>query len=378
MTATLPELPYFDPELRGPRFRDAMRSLAAESWVADSPLGRFVLEREAAEMFLRSRKCTFPAQRVAEIHGVKEGALREEIDRNILHIDGPDHGRLRGKVNHAFTPKAADGWRPTMRRLIERVLDAVDGTSCEAVSAICKPYPSMTIASVVGAPLEDAPRLAEWSNWIQRQFAFDFVEHRDRIERACEELYAYLADLRAGEPGGLFEALSGLEDRELINLILNVLIGGVDTTQSQLAHALRLFAEHPEQWELLRADPAGRAPGAVQALLHHEPVTPFTARLCLEDIELRGVTFPKDSIVMVWSGTTDEFDILAPPKQRPLTFGAGVHYCLGSNLARAELEEGLAHLAPRMPGLRLDGDVAYESIHGIYGLARLPLAWDPA
>jgi cytochrome P450 len=154
-----------------------------------------------------------------------------------------------------------------------------------------------------------------------------------------------------------------------------VLVGGVDTTQSQLAQALRLFAEHPEQWEHLRADPS-LAPGAVQAILHHEPITPFTARICLEDIEFRGVTFPRDTIVMVWSGASETFDITSPPAERPLTFGAGIHYCLGANLARAELQEALAHLAPRMPGLRLAGEPEYDSVQGIYGLSRLPLAWD--
>lgn len=372
-----PELPYFDPDFRGPRFRAVMAGLVAQGWLADTPLARFVLDREAAEFFLRSRSTTFPAQKVAELYGVQDGPLREEIDRNILHIDGEAHRRLRGRVNHAFSPRAADGWRPTMRELIVGVWERLGGaTSCEAVEQLCKPYPSKTIAAVVGAPVSDAPRLAEWSNWIQRQFAFDFQEHRERIEQACGELYDYLGELPRDR--GLMAALSGLEDRELVNLVLNVLIGGVDTTQSQLAQALRLFAEHPGQWEHLRADPAARAPAAVEALLHHEPITPFTARVCLEDVEFRGVTFPRDTIVMVWSGTTERFDITEVPSARPLTFGAGIHYCLGANLARAELEEGLAFLAPRMPGLRLDGDVEYESVQGIYGLTRLPLSWDAA
>jgi hypothetical protein len=298
VTTTLPEIPYFDPELRGPRFRSTMREIAAESWLADSPLAKFVLDREAAEFFLRHRATTFPGQKVAEIYGISDGALKEEIDRNILHLNGADHARLRGKVNHAFTPKAADGWRPVMRDFIAELFARVeDDGRCEAVEALCKPYPAMTIATIMGAPLEDAGPLAEWSNWIQRQFAFDFQDHRDRIEQACQELYDYLDRLPRR---GLLETLGELEDRELVNLAVNVLVGGIDTTQSQLAQALRLFAEHPEQWEVLRADPS-LAADAVQAILHHEPITPFTARICLEDIEFRGVTFPRDSLVFVWA-----------------------------------------------------------------------------
>jgi cytochrome P450 len=371
---TLPELPYFDEDLRGPRFRAVMRSLAAESWLATSPLALFVLDREAGEFFLRSRSTAFPGERVAEVYGIQEGALKEQIDRNILHLHGETHSRLRGRVNHAFTPRAAEGWRPVMAGFIAQIADGLEGGACEAIADICKPYPAMTIARVVGAPVEDAPRLAEWSNWIQKQFSFDFQDHRERVEQACEELYAYLDELVASSDEGLVAALADLEDRELVNLVLNVLVGGVDTTQSQLAQALRLFAEHPDQWEMLRND-LDRVPDAVQAVLHHEPITPFTARICLEDLEFRGVEFPKDTVVMVWAGASETFDITAPPTARPLAFGAGIHFCLGYNLARAELEEALRCLAPRMPGLALDGPVEYDSIHGIYGISRLPLRW---
>ena len=150
----------------------------------------------------------------------------------------------------------------------------------------------MTIATVVGAPTDDAERLATWSRWIQLQFdGPTLAEHRDEVERACEELYAYLDALIAEKratPGEdllsvLIAARDGddrLDDDELRNLVLNVLVGGVDTTQSQLAHALRLFATHPDQWELLGREPE-RAANAVSEIIRVAPVTPFTARIVL-------------------------------------------------------------------------------------------------
>src|SRR4051812_39050271 len=171
----LRELPYYDGELRGPRFHQVLAELAAEHWLARFPLGFVVLDRDAGEFFLRSRSATFPGRMVAEVFGVSEGPLREEIDRNILHIDGADHARLRGLVNHAFTPRAADQWRPLMREMVA-VQFASIGSPCDVVAELCKPYPARVIATVVGAPVADAGRLAEWSNWIQRQFAPDFVE----------------------------------------------------------------------------------------------------------------------------------------------------------------------------------------------------------
>src|SRR3954454_23395081 len=86
---------YTDPELRGDRFHATMTDLRQHDWLAESPLGYFVLEREAVEFFLRSRQLTFPGMKVAEVFGVSEGPLYEEIKRNILHINGDDHGRLR-------------------------------------------------------------------------------------------------------------------------------------------------------------------------------------------------------------------------------------------------------------------------------------------
>ena len=393
----LPVLDYLGPDLKGERFHDTMRELSERSWIASSPIGFIVLDREASAFFLRTRSATFPGMRIAEMFEVPEGPLLEQMRRNILHINGDAHRRLRNLVNPAFTPRAADRWRPAMREFLERLWEPLaDARSCEFVEAFAKPYPSLTIATVMGAPLEDAPKLHRWSNLIQRQFdPASLMGERDLIERACEEFYEWagaLIEKRRGDPGDdLISTLIAAEqdgdrlsESECMNLVLNVLVGGVDTTQSQLAHGLRVFAAHPEQWELLGAEPE-RAKATVEELLRYEPITPFTARLLHEPVEYRDVTFPADTIVMVCSftgnrdgveGDPEAFDITAERgAAKPLTFGAGIHYCLGANLARAELQEALAFLPARMPGLALDDEPELGSIHGIYGLERLPITW---
>ncbi len=409
---------YTDPELKGERFHAAMNELAAEGWLAAGPYGYVVLDREAGEFFLRTRSAIFPGMKIAELFDVKDGPLWEEMKRNVLHVNGADHTRLRSLVNPALTARAVERWRPAMRGFLEELfVPVVDVGSCEFVGAFAKPYPSQTIATVMGAPLSDAPRLHHWSNWIQRQFdAASMMNERAGIEQAVEEFYEYARALLAArreDPGddlistllaatyrpSAEETLDGLDgsstgghgggrlaeklsEEECVNLVLNVLIGGVDTTQSQLAHAVRLLAEHPSQWDALVADPS-LAGAAVEEALRYEPITPFTARITVEELTYRDVTFPKDTIVMVcaFSGNRDgvgpepdSFDITAErPKARALTFGAGVHYCLGANLARLELEEGLGFLARKMPRLALDGEPVFESILGIYGLAELPI-----
>ncbi len=399
----LPSFDYADPELRGERFHSAMRELREQSWIASMPLGFATLEREAGEFFLRSKAFTFPGLKIAEIFGIDDGPLAEEIRRNILHINGKDHGRLRGLVNPAFTPRAVEKWRPAMRAFLAELWERVEAERrCDAVAALCKPYPSQVIATVMGAPLEDAEQLWDWSNLIQRQFGMSIVEERAQIEQAVTEFYEYAGALlarRRDDPGeDLISALiaaeqersgdeaSGrgrsekLSDVELVNLVLNVLVGGVDTTQSQLAHALRLFADHPDQWALLAEQPE-LAPRAVDEVLRFEPITPFTARIAMEDVEYRDVLFPEGTVVLVCAftgnrdGEPDGFDITAERKGKPLTFGAGIHYCLGANLARAELQEALNFLAPRTQGLALDGEPQYGTIDGIYGLDSLPIRW---
>src|SRR3954452_3676296 len=390
----VPQFDYLDPALRGPRFHERMRELHGEDWIAQSPLGWFVLDREAVEFFLRSRKLTFPGMKVAEVFGVTDGPLYEEIRRNILNVNGDDHRRLRNLVNPALTPRAVERYRPAMRGFLDELVDRFAGSGrCELVADVCKPYPALTIATVMGAPLDDAERLYDWSNWIQRQFAADLLEQRERIEQAVLEFYDYahaLLEARRHDPGDdliskLLEARyegDRLDDIELVNLVLNVLVGGVDTTQSQLAHAVRLLVEH-DQWELLAQRPE-LAPKAVEEALRYEPITPFTARIALEEVEYRDITFPEGTIVMLssWNanheGVDGGFDITAYRKHKPLTFGAGIHYCLGANLARAEMQEELAYLPARMPGLRLDGAPEFGSANGIYGLERLPLRFTPA
>lgn len=392
------DLPEFDPadtELNGDRFHEAMADLAGRSWLARIPLGYMTLDRDAGEFFLRTKKATFPGQKIAELFGIDSGPLREEIDRNILHIDGDDHRRLRNLLNPFFTPRAADRWRPMMRDLLTELFANVDDAGrMEFVQAFAKPYPSLTIATIMGAPREDAQRLYHWSNWIQRQFdGPSLTTQRATIEQAVEEFYAWCDQLlthRRGTPSDDLISLliaaehdgDRLSDVELVNLVLNVLIGAVDTTQSQLAHAIRLFATHPDQWQLLGRE-TERVPQAVDEVLRHEPVTPFTARILVDDVTYRDVTFPTGTVVMVCSFTGNRdgagdstFDITAErDSARLMTFGAGIHYCVGANIARVELEEALSFLAPRLHNLRLDGEPVYGTIQGIYGLDALRVAW---
>lgn len=391
----LPSFDHTDPELRGERYRAAMTGLdGRDGWLAANPFGFTVLDREAGEFFLRTKDAVFPGLTIGELFGIADGPLHEEIVHNIININGGDHRRLRNLVNPALAPRRVDRYRPAMREFLEQLLATLpaDGR-WEFIEAFAKPYPSLVIAHVMGAPLSDAPRLHHFSNWIQRQFdPPSLMNERALIEEAVAEFYAYEDELiaaRRQRPGEDLitdllqaeEAGDRLSANELRNLILNILVGGVDTSQSQLAHAVRLLALHPDQWSYLREDPRDRALAAVEEALRYEPITPFTARIMIAEVEHRGVTFPAGTIVLVsaWHANRDgvahdAFDITADRGGgRLLTFGAGIHNCVGANLARAEMQEGLAFLAERVAAIELDGEPAFGTPSGIYGLEALPL-----
>src|SRR2546425_2328988 len=161
MLVTELELPAFDHTdltLRGERFHEAMAELRSHGWLAQQPFGYMVLDREAGEFFLRTRSAIFPGMKIAEIFDVTEGPLYEQMKRNILHVNGPDHTRLRSLVNPALSPRAVERYRPMMREFLEQLLaqvlaegsGAADGRyRCEFVQAFAKPYPSMAIAAVM-------------------------------------------------------------------------------------------------------------------------------------------------------------------------------------------------------------------------------------
>src|SRR3954451_1954871 len=396
----VPTLDYRDEELTGERFRETLRELRERSWIARAdPFGWFVLDQEATAHFLRTKAATFPGRMVLEVQGVDSGPLYERLKGNLLDLDGEDHRRLRKLVQPAFTPKAADRLRPAMREQLEELFGAVAADArCDFVSATAKPSPARMIATVMGAPLEDAPKLEEWANVIQGQFdPVKVANELPALERAATEFQDYargLLEQRKREPAddllsGLIAAEEGgdrLSDEECLSLVRSVLVGGVDPGQSRLAHAIRLFAEHPDQWETLAGAGDELVDRAVEEVLRYEPSAPFTARVTLEAVAFRDVHFPQGTLVFACAHTANRdpescdapeaFDITAERERaKPLTFGAGPHFCLGANLAKAELQEALRFLAPRMPGLELDGEPVYDTPLGVYGMLELPVRW---
>ena len=391
------DLPFFDynePGLVGEVYHQRLAEVRRQGWLARSPLSLVVLDQESGEFFLRAKQTAFPGREIADLFGVTGGRLREQIDANILNQTGERHRRLRALVGPAFTPRAAARWRPVMRDFAQRLWASMGTGECEFVASFAKPYPSLTIAAVLGAPLQDAPRLHEWSTWVQRQFDIRALgTEPERIERATEELYDYvegLLELRRREPSDdLISALLAAEEEGEQAFPRRVHQPGAQRHRRGRGH-------HPGP-ALPRAAAVRRAPGAVgPARPRAGPDTRRGRRGAAgssrsrrsprgsapAEIEYRGVVFPAGSIVAICVGagqprtTTPVRSSTSPPSRRP---GADVRrrtaFLPRSEPGPGGTGRGLGFLAPRMRDLHPAAPAELGGVEGIYGIESLPLAW---
>jgi cytochrome P450 len=197
----------------------------------------------------------------------------------------------------------------------------------------------------------------------------------DRVEAAISGLFDYAGDLVASRRKDLKDDLLSaliqaeedgerLSSEELRWQIVNMTFAGHDTTKNSSTYLMRLFCEHPDQWRRLREDPS-LAPNAIDEGLRMEPVIPTTMRTTVDEFVYDGVVFPAGTPVMLRADTSnrdpsmffdpDRFDITRHNAGQHMTFGGGVHYCLGANLAKAEMQEALPILAEAMPEVHFDG-----------------------
>jgi cytochrome P450 len=392
------ELPAID--IAGVERDEALAQLAAarrRHWLARTPLGFAVTTYEDAVSVLRDRRFHSALSLLPEQAGVGDDPYFERRRRSILSLEGDEHARLRRLVAPAFTPAAAERLRPVMVEVMTELVDALAARGQgELVAEVCEPYPVPVICELLGAPRSDWRLFSAWATDIFRIFNQDLPHDLPRIKAAGEELDAYVramverrrrrpADDLLSELIAVEEAGERLSTDELVTLAETVLMAGTDTTRNQLACALALLAGHPEQWARLSRDPS-LAPRAVEETMRVLGAVRGTARVASEDVVYRGVLFPAGTLVAVsLAGANrdpsvfeapDTFDIGAERHAQQLTFGSGIHHCLGAALARAELHEALALLARRLPNLVVDGAVEWKPpTFGIWGPARLPARW---
>ncbi len=392
----LPEIDLFGATREEARMRFA--AIRDEHWLARNPMGYSVVRYEDVVALLRARRFHSALSLLPAMSGITDEEFTGRQTQSILSMEGDGHARLRRLVAPAFTPKSADKLRPFMRDVVNGLLDGfVSRGRCEFVADVCEPYPIPIICELLGAPKEDWKLFSAWATDIFRIFNNDLVDDLPAIKTAMGGLNDYVRSMieerRSRPADDLLSALIVAEEAgdrlstdELVMMTEAVLMAGTDTTRNQLACAVAVFTDHPDQWSQLAADPS-LAPRAVEESLRYLGAVRGTARIASEDIEYRDVRFPAGTLVAislasanldssVAVGDPDTFDITRQSTVPQMTLGSGIHHCLGASLARAELQEALPLLAQRMPNLRLDGAIEWKpDTVGIWGPARVPIAF---
>ena len=396
----IPKVPLIIDQQRSDRHA-LLREIAKDSWLARTDIGYSVLTYESVMGILRDKRWHSATGMVAQLQGITDEAFLGRRRVSILNAEGEVHVRLRRLVAPAFSPRSADRLRPFMRETVNSLLDpfAASGKA-EVVGDICEPYPIPIICELLGAPKEDWKLFSRLASEILLIFSDNLAQNMPVFLNAQQELEKYtegliekrrsvpaddlITDLIAAEEAG-----DKLNSEELTMMVDAVIVGGTDTTRNQLGLALALFAEYPEQWALLGKDPS-LAQRAVEEVLRFSGAVGGTIRFASEDIEYNGVLFPKGTFMSTSMSTgnydasvfptPETFDITREPVGQPhLSLGAGIHYCLGASLARAELQEAFTVLSQRMLNLELDGPVVYKPAGiGIFGPASLPVKFTPS
>jgi hypothetical protein len=398
--STADGLPYLD--MLDPGFRPdgpEVRAARAEHWCARTPVGLAVLGHRQLFILLTDRRLVQAARELLTMQGLTDGPLVEWMNTMILNVEGADHARLRRLVNRAFTPRAVARLRPMMRRITDALADSfpTDGR-VDLMTGFADRYPAQVICELLGVPARRHDEFRRWANDLGLAFGFRVAQERDRIETALAGLYAATDELiatRQRRPGSdllstLITARDGgdrLSAAELRTMVATLLFGGQDTTRHQFGRAMELFARHPGQWTALARRPE-LAAQAVEECLRLAPATPLSGRITTADLQLDGVRIPAGTVLslLLVAGNTDpsvfgpdadRFDITVtrPPV---LTFGGGIHFCLGSVLARAELTEALPILARRLGPFRVAQPPQQRHPLGTTGPVSLPIHFGPA
>lgn len=365
--------------------------------VALGPHGPEILTYELARTVLRDDRFATPRGLALASQDITSGPVWDRVVEGLLSLDGEDHHRLRRLVCKAFTPKASARLRGTCIEVVNDLVSPHTATgTVDVVADIARPYPIPIICALLGAPAQDWAQFSAWADDIFKIFNWNVAEDAEDIERAWAELDSYNDALvrtrRDALTDDLFSDLIRAEvdgDRlghdELLMLAGGLLMAGTDTTRNQLAAAVGVLCDHPEQWELL-ADNPELVPRAVDELMRFCPVIFTTIRTAREDVELPGLQVAAGELVIVNIAAANRdpaafddparLDVTREAAAAMLTFGGGVHYCLGSHLARTELVEALTVITQRMPHPRRTGPERWKPLTGISGPATLPLAFD--
>ena len=329
----------------------------------------------------------------------QQATLPGPDDYTMLFLDPPDHTRLRALVNKAFTRRAVNALEPHIRGLMHTLLDEVDPAGFDLMEAVALPLPVIVIAEMLGVPPEDRARFGTWSKQRARLLEPTITPgEREVAAQAGEAFNDYFRPIiqarRAAPETDIVSALAQAEEEgdvltehETLNMLRLLLIAGNETTTNLIGNGMLALLRNPGELERLRADPS-LIPGAVEELLRFDSPVQTDFRGALEDCEVNGAPVRRGENIVLLIGSAnrdpaafeepDRLDI-GRSEGSHISFGRGIHHCIGAPLARLEGRIVLEVLLERFASIRLLTErPAYRGGVVLRGLASLPVAAVPA
>ena len=373
--------------------------LRAEDPVHHSPLGFWVLTRyEDVVAALRDPRLV--KEPIAAFVAARFGAAMPAMGLSMLDRDPPDHTRLRGLVNKAFTPRVVEALRPHIQKIVDGLLARVEGAgTMDLIEEFAYPLPVTVICQMLGVPVEDRERFKQWGLDIARGLDAillppdsDVARRSAAARRALAEYFrALIAERRAAPRGDMLsdliaaeEAGDKLSEDELLATCILLLVAGHETTVNLIGNGTLALLRHPDQLRRLRENP-GLIAGAVEELLRYDGPVQRTARIPSADVTFDGLTIGKGEMVMPFIGAADRDPAQFPDPDRlditrtdnrHIAFGWGIHFCLGAPLARVEGQIAIGTLVQRLPKLALATDrPEYRQSLTLRGLTTLPVGF---
>ncbi|MET0191427.1 MAG: cytochrome P450 [Pseudonocardia sediminis] len=323
-------------------------------------------------------------------------ANRPMLGLSMLDRDPPEHTRLRRLVAATFTRRAVEAWGPRIEALVDDALDRIaDAGGGDVVAELAFPLPFTVVSLMLGIPVVEQARVRELSGTLVRALEpLVGAELHAQIRAANHELTQMLREIvvwKRSHPGDdLLTALLTADDDgdvlgedELVAQIMLLYVAGHETTVNLVANGVLALARHPEQLRRLHADPGLAAP-TVEEVLRHDPPVQLMRRITVEPLLVRDEEIPAGSFVLAalaaanrdpdaFGPDADEFRMDRPDAHRNLSFGAGVHHCLGAGLARLEARAALGRFAARFPSVTVE-DLEWNGRINLRGPARLEIA----
>jgi cytochrome P450 len=321
---------------------------------------------------------------------------QERGAHSILNVDPPDHTRLRRLVSKAFTPKMVHELRPRIQALVDGALDAM-ATRGEAdvISDLAFPLPFTVISEMLGMPDGNRDEVRGWSHALTK--TLDPILSPEEVQAAltaADNMLAHVQDVLAWKrdhpADDLLTGLLAAEDEgdrlteeELVDQVLLLYVAGHETTVNLIGNATLALLGHPDQLARLRSDP-DLDDGAVEELLRYDSPVQFSRRITTADLEVDAKTVPAGTFMLTclgsanhdegrWGPTADQLDITRSDAGQHMSFGNGIHHCLGSSLARTEAQVAIGALVRRFPDLALAGEPERNGRVVLRGLESLPV-----